>query len=723
MVVFLVQALILVYALMRAIHYWHGNYRDLREDRWGYACAELRQAYHSMDYAPLWRRIVLWPYRYYRISTLRAEVRGPGDHPSHCLPRSTLGLGFQPLPLTQVRLFMLRERFVYQGHSTTAIHSEPLPDMFNFAAYLRRRGAYMTGEILDMTPLTWLVVGIFLVLAVQSLVVLEVEVGHDPNYVEGCTMEVGSWILLIGTLTLFHRLSWTVEQITPPHPLLKGPDDDEEPGAGAAEQTAEEQKMDPEAGSPGKWIHQTISPPVIADTAGAASEANIGDRLGNIVRDTAGVIQGVEEAPSAFTKVSDGERPDRKWVQAEAPCAAARFCASGRAASPQSDRPFAPSVHRYEKRPAKKGVSKMESLFPFGHRGPGFYIFVIRVLFFSSAIMLTLCVQWLPRAPSTNVRPAWPCQRGQNEASTSDVACALSQILLIRVFLSLVPLIAILLFGPGRLLPLMVMVTSLEQFKDRRDLHDTAIEMKTESSLQTLRVLSVILSEASRAKKIAESLEKDDPGKRKPRRCLTGIMTTEDKSQKSLSKTSQKKKAVRAELNQQQLAELRTTFNLFDKDSSGDIDKGEFEQLMNTLGLRLPPHVLDGMFEEMDLSGDGHCEFEEFVDYMIEHGFASKEADGPDHIVKVMFDILDKDHSGTISTAELRQMMIDFGGNLTHQEIDIAMGMFDLDGSGQISKAEFRKAVDAMHTFAGSKHESHRTVVMTEHGRESGAAL
>ena len=61
----------------------------------------------------------------------------------------------------------------------------------------------------------------------------------------------------------------------------------------------------------------------------------------------------------------------------------------------------------------------------------------------------------------------------------------------------------------------MVMVTSLEQFKDRKDLHDTAIEMKTESSLQTLRVLSVILSEASRAKKIAESLEKDDSGKRK----------------------------------------------------------------------------------------------------------------------------------------------------------------------------------------------------------------
>ena len=42
MIIFLVQALLLVNSLMTAIKYWHSNYRDLREDRWCHALTRTR---------------------------------------------------------------------------------------------------------------------------------------------------------------------------------------------------------------------------------------------------------------------------------------------------------------------------------------------------------------------------------------------------------------------------------------------------------------------------------------------------------------------------------------------------------------------------------------------------------------------------------------------------------------------------------------------------------
>ena len=75
MIIFLVQALLLVNSLMTAIKYWHSNYRDLREDRWCHACEDLREAYRARIEGPLWRRTLLWPYHVYRMDTLRKEVR------------------------------------------------------------------------------------------------------------------------------------------------------------------------------------------------------------------------------------------------------------------------------------------------------------------------------------------------------------------------------------------------------------------------------------------------------------------------------------------------------------------------------------------------------------------------------------------------------------------------------------------------------------------------
>ena len=157
---------------------------------------------------------------------------------------------------------------------------------------------------------------------------------------------------------------------------------------------------------------------------------------------------------------------------------------------------------------------------------------------------------------------------------------------------------------------------------------------------------------------------------------------------------------------------------LFDKDGSGDIDVREFGMMMRTLGVRLAPKIVTLMFDEMDNSKDGRVEFDEFVEYMVTHGFTSRaETDGPTEIVDCVFEMLDGDRSGTISAAELRTMMSSFSENNSEHEMDVAMQMFDLDGTGTITKSEFLKAIEMMHTFASSKKESKRRVITNSSGQ------
>merc|ERR1711865_885411 len=70
--------------------------------------------------------------------------------------------------------------------------------------------------------------------------------------------------------------------------------------------------------------------------------------------------------------------------------------------------------------------------------------------------------------------------------------------------------------------------------------------------------------------------------------------------------------------------------------------------------------------------------------------------------------------SGSVSSSELRAMMASFGENAC--EADTTMQMFDLDGSGTITKAELLKAVEMMHTFAAGRRDSKRRVITNAAG-------
>ncbi|CAE7623117.1 Calml3 [Symbiodinium microadriaticum] len=80
-------------------------------------------------------------------------------------------------------------------------------------------------------------------------------------------------------------------------------------------------------------------------------------------------------------------------------------------------------------------------------------------------------------------------------------------------------------------------------------------------------------------------------------------------------------------LSPEEIAEFREIFNLVDRDGGGSITKEELGELMDTLGIDASPEELETMINEIDSSGDGEIDFEEFVEVMSRKVNATYTAD------------------------------------------------------------------------------------------------
>merc|ERR1712171_4605 len=113
------------------------------------------------------------------------------------------------------------------------------------------------------------------------------------------------------------------------------------------------------------------------------------------------------------------------------------------------------------------------------------------------------------------------------------------------------------------------------------------------------------------------------------------------------------------QLTEEQIAEFKEAFSLFDKD--GDAD------------------------------GNGTIDFPEFCTLMARK---MKDTDSEEEL-KEAFRVFDKDGNGFISAAELRHIMTNLGEKLTDEEVDEMIREADIDGDGQINYEEFVKVMMA----------------------------
>merc|ERR1711976_83056 len=141
------------------------------------------------------------------------------------------------------------------------------------------------------------------------------------------------------------------------------------------------------------------------------------------------------------------------------------------------------------------------------------------------------------------------------------------------------------------------------------------------------------------------------------------------------------------QLTEEQIAEFKEAFSLFDKDGDGTITTKELGTVMRSLGQNPTEAELQDMINEVDADGNGDIDFPEFLTMMARK---MKETDSEDEI-KEAFKVFDKDGNGFISGAELRHVMTNLGEKLTDEEVDEMIREADIDGDGQVNYEEFVK--------------------------------
>jgi len=140
------------------------------------------------------------------------------------------------------------------------------------------------------------------------------------------------------------------------------------------------------------------------------------------------------------------------------------------------------------------------------------------------------------------------------------------------------------------------------------------------------------------------------------------------------------------DLTEEQVAEFKEAFAIFDKDGDGTVTSSEIKEVMKSLGQNPTDKELKEMIEEVDEDGNGTIEFDEFIVMMAK---SMKETERNTADVEAAFKVFDQDGDGFISPEELKSVMLTLGETLSQDEIEEMIREADLDGDGKVCYEEF----------------------------------
>ena len=144
-----------------------------------------------------------------------------------------------------------------------------------------------------------------------------------------------------------------------------------------------------------------------------------------------------------------------------------------------------------------------------------------------------------------------------------------------------------------------------------------------------------------------------------------------------------------AQLSEQEEAECRECFNLFDRDKDGKINTAELGLIMRSLG-RAPTELeVKDYMKQVD-KGDSTFDINGLLDVMSR---SYKSLQEEEEAILNAFKVFDKDNTGKIDAEELRHIFVTLGDALTQEEVNESLKLAKIDQNNKIDYREFAKVL------------------------------